>query len=141
MKVSGSSGAYGNSFPGPDLSAYKCDCDPVPALTMPTLPFSYYSQRPALQKLFKQILTSRVYEAAIETSLDRQQACRHDLNNRILLKREDQQPVFSFKLRGAYNKIAHLTAARAGKRGDHRLSRKSCPGGGLCRQQNSGSGR
>lgn len=62
-----------------------------------------------MQKLFKQILTSKVYEAAVETSLDEATALSAGLGNRILLKREDQQPVFSFKLRGAYNKIAHLT--------------------------------
>jgi threonine dehydratase len=62
-----------------------------------------------LQKIFKQILTSRVYEAAIETSLDEAIALSTKLQNRILLKREDQQPVFSFKLRGAYNKLAHLS--------------------------------
>jgi threonine dehydratase len=62
-----------------------------------------------LQKLFKQILTSRVYEAAIETSLDDATALSARLGNRIRLKREDQQPVFSFKLRGAYNKLAHLS--------------------------------
>lgn len=63
-----------------------------------------------MQKLFKQILTSRVYEAAIETSLDQATALSIRYNNQILLKREDQQPVFSFKLRGAYNRLAHLTA-------------------------------
>ncbi len=68
------------------------------------------SQRPALQKIFKQILTSRVYEAAIETSLDAATSLSARLENRILLKREDQQAVFSFKLRGAYNKLAHLSA-------------------------------
>lgn len=62
-----------------------------------------------MQKILKQILTSRVYEAAIETSLDEAIALSQTLGNRILLKREDQQPVFSFKLRGAYNKIAHLS--------------------------------
>ncbi|SDP13402.1 threonine ammonia-lyase, biosynthetic [Desulforhopalus singaporensis] len=61
-----------------------------------------------MQDLFKKILTSRVYEAAIESSLDEATALSARLNNRILLKREDQQPVFSFKIRGAYNKIAHL---------------------------------
>ncbi len=64
-----------------------------------------------MQKLFKQILTSRVYEAAIETSLDKAAALSTRENNTILLKREDQQPIFSFKLRGAYNKIAQLTPA------------------------------
>lgn len=62
-----------------------------------------------MQKILRDILTSRVYEAAIETSLDLAPQLSGELNNRILLKREDQQPVFSFKLRGAYNKIAHLT--------------------------------
>ena len=63
-----------------------------------------------MQKLFKQILTSRVYEAAIETSLDNATSLSAALDNQILLKREDQQPVFSFKLRGAYNRLAHLTS-------------------------------
>lgn len=62
-----------------------------------------------LQNIFKKILTSRVYEAAIETSLDEAAALSAQHGNRILLKREDQQPVFSFKLRGAYNKLAHLS--------------------------------
>lgn len=62
-----------------------------------------------MEKLFKHILTSRVYEAALETSLDEAADLSARLGNRIVLKREDQQPVFSFKLRGAYNKLAHLT--------------------------------
>lgn len=62
-----------------------------------------------MQKLIRQILTSKVYEAAIETPLEKAVGLSQELNNQILLKREDLQPVFSFKLRGAYNKIAHLT--------------------------------
>ncbi len=62
-----------------------------------------------MRKILRQILTSRVYEAAIETSLDDAIALSVKLNNTIRLKREDQQPVFSFKLRGAYNKIANLS--------------------------------
>ncbi len=62
-----------------------------------------------MEQLFKQILVSRVYEAAVETSLDEAVFFSKTLNNRILLKREDQQPVFSFKLRGAYNKLANLS--------------------------------
>ena len=62
-----------------------------------------------MQKLIRQILTSKVYEAAIETPLEEAPGLSRELNNRILLKREDLQPVFSFKLRGAYNKIAHLS--------------------------------
>lgn len=51
---------------------------------------------------------ARVYDVAIRTALDYQPNLSARLNNRILLKREDTQPVFSFKLRGAYNKMAHL---------------------------------
>lgn len=62
-----------------------------------------------MQKLIRQILTSKVYEAAVETPLEKAVGLSRELNNQILLKREDLQPVFSFKLRGAYNKIAHLS--------------------------------
>ncbi|WP_394680575.1 threonine ammonia-lyase, biosynthetic [uncultured Comamonas sp.] len=58
----------------------------------------------------KKILTARVYDVAIESSLDSAKNLSRRLHNKVLLKREDQQPVFSFKLRGAYNKMAHLTA-------------------------------
>ncbi|MEE4164840.1 MAG: threonine ammonia-lyase, biosynthetic [Desulfocapsaceae bacterium] len=61
-----------------------------------------------MQKIVKNILTSRVYEVAVETPLEDAPALSIRLKNRIRLKREDKQPVFSFKLRGAYNKIAHL---------------------------------
>jgi len=61
-----------------------------------------------LQKLLRQILTSRVYEAAVETPLDHAPALSAELGNQVFLKREDLQPVFSFKLRGAYNCIAQL---------------------------------
>jgi threonine dehydratase len=62
-----------------------------------------------MQKLIRQILTSKVYEAAVETPLEEAGGLSRQLNNRILLKREDLQPIFSFKLRGAYNRIAHLS--------------------------------
>ena len=65
-----------------------------------------------MQKLLRQILTSRVYEAAVETPLDETPELSRQLGNRVLLKREDLQPVFSFKLRGAYNRIAHLDEAQ-----------------------------
>ena len=64
----------------------------------------------------KRILTARVYDVAIESPLEDALGISQSLNNRILLKREDLQPVFSFKLRGAYNKMAHLSAAEL-KRG------------------------
>src|SRR5258706_3558542 len=57
----------------------------------------------------QKILNARVYDVAIETSLDTAATLSARLGNHVLLKREDQQPVFSFKLRGAYNKMAQLT--------------------------------
>lgn len=63
-----------------------------------------------MKKIIRQILTSRVYEAAVETPLEAAEALSQQHKNRILLKREDHQPVFSFKIRGAYNKIAQLSA-------------------------------
>jgi threonine dehydratase len=62
-----------------------------------------------LHKLLKQVLTSKVYEAAVETPLEEASVLSAAFGNRVLLKREDLQPIFSFKIRGAYNKIAHLT--------------------------------
>ena len=63
----------------------------------------------------QKILTAKVYDVAIETALDAAPTLSLRLHNRVLLKREDQQPVFSFKLRGAYNKMAHLTPAQRAK--------------------------
>jgi len=57
----------------------------------------------------KKILTARVYDVAVESALEPAKSLSRRLHNKVLLKREDQQPVFSFKLRGAYNKMAHLT--------------------------------
>jgi len=57
----------------------------------------------------KKILTARVYDVALESPFEPAKALSRRLHNKVLLKREDQQPVFSFKLRGAYNKMAHLT--------------------------------
>jgi threonine dehydratase len=59
--------------------------------------------------MLKLILTSRVYDVAQETPLDPAPRLSQRLGNTVLLKREDLQPVFSFKLRGAYNRMAHLT--------------------------------
>ncbi len=61
-----------------------------------------------MQKMLKAILTSKVYETAVETPLDKAENLSALYNNSIYLKREDLQPVFSFKIRGAYNKIASL---------------------------------
>jgi len=64
----------------------------------------------------EKILNAQVYDVAIETPLDFAPNLSARLGNPILLKREDMQPVFSFKLRGAYNKIARLSPERL-KRG------------------------
>ena len=57
----------------------------------------------------ERILNARVYDVAIESPLEAATNLSARLNNRIWLKREDLQPVFSFKLRGAYNKLASLS--------------------------------
>ncbi|WP_430009663.1 threonine ammonia-lyase, biosynthetic [Methylophaga lonarensis] len=57
----------------------------------------------------ERILKARVYDVAIETPLDIMPRLSKRLQNNILLKREDLQPVFSFKLRGAYNRMTHLS--------------------------------
>jgi len=56
----------------------------------------------------RKILSARVYDVAIESPLEPAPAISRRTGNHILLKREDKQPVFSFKLRGAYNKMASL---------------------------------
>ena len=63
-----------------------------------------------LEQYVKKILTSRVYDVAVETPLQAANQLSERLGNQILLKREDLQPVFSFKIRGAYNKLAQLSA-------------------------------
>lgn len=77
-------------------------------LTDPNVP-------PSVDDYVKRILTSRVYEAAIETPLDSLPRLSKRLDRTILLKREDMQPVFSFKIRGAYNKMARLTQEQAAR--------------------------
>ena len=64
----------------------------------------------------QKILTAQVYDVAVETPLDFAHNLSARIGNTILFKREDMQPVFSFKLRGAYNKIAQLSPERL-KRG------------------------
>src|SRR5919109_3440946 len=60
----------------------------------------------------ERILKARVYDVAMESPLELAQALSKRLKNRLYLKREDLQPVFSFKLRGAYNKMAALPKSR-----------------------------
>lgn len=63
------------------------------------------------QKYLNKILNARVYDVAIESPLDDAPGLSARLDNRVLIKREDLQPVFSFKLRGAYNKLMNLPEA------------------------------
>ena len=60
------------------------------------------------KKYIEKILTARVYDVAIESPLDFAKNLSKRIDNKVLMKREDLQPVFSFKLRGAYNKIDQL---------------------------------
>lgn len=62
-----------------------------------------------VSKYIKKILEASVYDVAIETPLEPAPGLSDRLNNRVWLKREDLQPVFSFKLRGAYNKMKKLS--------------------------------
>jgi threonine dehydratase len=64
-----------------------------------------------LQSTLDRILKARVYDVAVETALERAPRLSRRLNAEILLKREDSQPVFSFKIRGAYNRIRQLSDA------------------------------
>ncbi|WP_180987194.1 pyridoxal-phosphate dependent enzyme, partial [Burkholderia thailandensis] len=63
-----------------------------------------------LDDYLKLTLNARVYDVARETALERARNLSARLDNAVYLKREDNQPVFSFKLRGAYNKMAHIPA-------------------------------
>ena len=67
------------------------------------------------QKYLNRILNARVYDVARETPLDSAPILSRRTGNHVWLKREDEQPVFSFKCRGAYNKMAHLTPAELRK--------------------------
>jgi threonine dehydratase len=65
------------------------------------------------ENYLERILKAKVYDVAVETPLEAAPRLSRRLDNRVLFKREDLQPVFSFKIRGAYNKIAQLSATAA----------------------------
>ncbi len=67
------------------------------------------------QRYIKKILDARVYDIAVETPLTNARLLSERFNNNIMLKREDLQPVFSFKIRGAYNKVFQLTEEEKAK--------------------------
>ncbi|CDM23163.1 Threonine dehydratase biosynthetic [Castellaniella defragrans 65Phen] len=74
-----------------------------------SIPYPIAAIRAMSVDYLKRILTSKVYDVAHETALDLAPRISKRIGNTVLLKREDTQPVFSFKLRGAYNKMAHLS--------------------------------
>ena len=76
---------------------------PAPELPSLTTGGDSYLQR---------ILNAKVYDVAVETRLTPAKNLSKRLGNKVWLKREDEQPVFSFKLRGAYNKMVHLSPAQ-----------------------------
>ena len=63
-----------------------------------------------MEKYVKKILEANVYDVAIQTPLEMAPLLSSRIGSEVLLKREDMQPVFSFKIRGAYNKISRLTS-------------------------------
>ena len=77
---------------------------------------AYPPRHDHVHEYLERILKARVYDVAIESPLEDAPRLSRRLGNHVLFKREDLQPVFSFKVRGAYNKIAHLseTTARRG---------------------------
>ncbi len=68
-----------------------------------------------MEEYIREILSARVYDVAIESPVHLAQVLSRRLGNRVLLKREDMQPIYSFKLRGAYNKMSRLSAEAAQK--------------------------
>jgi threonine dehydratase len=69
-----------------------------------------------MEKYVKEILSAKVYDVAVETPIDKAAVLSRRIDNDVFLKREDMQPIYSFKIRGAYNKMSKLTpeAARRG---------------------------
>ena len=66
-------------------------------------------------EIIEKILTARVYDVAQETPLELAKSLSKRCENQVYLKREDLQPVFSFKLRGAFNRMFHLSDAEKAK--------------------------
>ena len=92
------------------MPSHKPSTHKPPAVTKPAR-----ARRLTPADYLKKILTARVYDVAHESALDTAPILSKRLHNQVLLKREDQQPVFSFKLRGAYNKMVQLSPAQLAK--------------------------
>ena len=78
-------------------------------------PQEQLNQLKQAQQYVHEILLAPVYDIAIQTSVDRLNILSTRLNNDVFVKREDEQPVHSFKLRGAYNKLTTLTKSQLNK--------------------------
>jgi len=94
--------------PSSEVTSLPAAVIPSPDKNSGYKPVSLNSKEPVVGYL-NRILNARVYEAAIETELQHAKNLSDHLKNTVLLKREDTQPVFSFKIRGAFNKMAHLS--------------------------------
>ncbi len=111
-----------NTTPAPPPSSVKSKVTPKVApsdamqqqLTNKTAQKSTFTPADHLDYL-RRVLNAKVYDVAIKTPLDTAVQLSERIGNTVLLKREDQQPVRSFKLRGAYNKMAQLTSAQLKK--------------------------
>jgi len=91
-----------------EVLSFPATSNPSPDNSLEYQPVSSNSKEHVVGYLNK-ILNARVYEAAIETELQHAENLSEHLKNTVLLKREDTQPVFSFKIRGAFNRMAHLS--------------------------------
>ncbi len=94
--------------PAPKLTKKAAKTETKKAVAKRTAPLT-------IQDYLQKTLTSRVYDVAIESPLDEAKNLSRRLGHHVYLKREDKQPVFSFKLRGAYNKMAKLSPAHLAK--------------------------
>lgn len=77
--------------------------------------FLHFGSKTAMNKIFKEILNAHIYDLVKRTPLEKAPILSERLRNEIYMKREDMQPIFSFKLRGAYNKILHLNEKERAK--------------------------
>ena len=114
--------------PETEMSGPKSPKSPAPASLKPA-PRRRAGVKPlGLSDYLQKILTARVYDVAVETSLELARNLSLRMGNRVFLKREDTQPVFSFKLRGAYNKMARLSALYLElERLNHKSKRRRSP--------------
>ena len=76
-------------------------------------PRSPVTPQQLLSEQVRRILAAPVYDLAIETPLQAAPALSTSLGNQVLLKREDLQPTFSFKIRGAYTRLSRLSLCAA----------------------------